>query len=277
MKMGYATMSFGEQPIDIAIGAISRLGFDGIELCTWKGLPADLDLLDEERQKEIKYLAEEAGLIINAVGGHVGYIETDEKKRIASINRTKNNIDLAVELGATVVDTFSGASRQDIPEERAWELLVDSISDCADYGAERGVFIGFEPHIGMLVDTPEKVLRLLSSVKSSSLKVNLDVSHFAIFGLHIPDVVRLLSRHMIHTHLKDVRGVYPEFEFLIPGEGDLNIREFVMALKENGYDGFVTSEISVMRQRWCDYDPFYAAELTHRTVSYVFKELGLGH
>jgi len=71
--------------------------------------------------------------------------------------------------------------------------------------------------------------------------------------------------------------LYPDFQFLIPGEGDLNIGEFVMALKENGYDGFVTSEISVMRQRWCDYDPFYAAELTHRTVSYVFKELGLRH
>jgi len=277
MKMGYATMSFGEQPIDIAIRDISRLGFDGIELCTWKGLPTDLDLLDKKRQREIKHLAEEARLIINAVGGHVGYIETDEKKRIASITRTKRNIDLAVELGATVVDTFSGASREDIPEERAWELLVDSISDCADYGVERGVFIGFEPHIGMLVDTPEKVLRLLSSVTSSSLMVNLDVSHFAILGLRIPDVVRLLSRHVIHTHLKDVRGLYPDFQFLIPGEGDLNIREFVMALKENGYDGFVTSEISVMRQRWCDYDPFYAAELTHRTVSYVFKELGLRH
>jgi len=277
MKMGYATMSFGEQPIDIAIRAVSRLGFDGIELCTWKGLPTDLDLLDKKRQREIKHLAEEARLIINAVGGHVGYIETDEKKRIASINRTKRNIDLAVELGATVVDTFSGASREDIPEERAWELLVDSISDCADYGAERGVFIGFEPHVGMLVDTPEKMLRLLSSVKSSSLKVNLDVSHFAILGLHIPDVVRLLSRHIIHTHLKDARGLYPDFQFLIPGEGDLNIREFVMALKENGYQGFVTSEISVMRQGWRDYDPFYAAELTHRTVSYVFKELGLGH
>ena len=275
MKMGYATMSFGEQPIDIAIGAVSRLGFDGIELCTWKGLPADLDLLDEERQREIKNLAEEAGRIINAVGGHVGYIETDEKKRIASITRTKRNIDLAVELGATVVDTFSGASREDIPEERAWELLVDSISDCADYGAERGVFIGLNR---MLICWWILLRRCsVSSVKSSSLKVDLDVSHFAIFGLHIPDVVRLLSRHIIHTHLKDARGLYPDFQFLIPGEGDLNIREFVMALKENGYQGFVTSEISVMRQGWRDYDPFYAAELTHRTVSYVFKELGLGH
>ena len=257
--------------------ALSRLGFDGIELGTWKGLPTDLDLIDEERRREIKSLAKEAGLIINAVGGHVGYIETDEKKRIASVNRTKKNIDLAVELGATVVDTFSGAALEDIPEERAWELLVDSISDCADYGAERGVFIGFEPHIGMLVDTPEKVLRLLSSVKSSSLKVNLDVSHFAILGLHIPSVVRLLSRHIIHTHLKDVRGLHPEFEFLIPGEGDLNIKEFVMALKGNGYDGFVTSEVSVMRQRWRDYDPFYAAELAYGAVSNVFRELGLGH
>lgn len=268
-------MSFMEKPIETVVEALSRLGFEGIELCTWKGLPTDLDLLDEERRREIRCLAEEAGLIINAVGGHVGYIETDEKKRIASVNRTKRNIDLAVELGATVVDTFSGAALEDIPEERAWELLVDSISECADYGTERGVSIGFEPHIGMLVDTPEKVLRLISSVKSSSLKVNLDVSHFAILGLHIPNVVRSLSRHVIHTHLKDVKGLYPDFQFLIPGEGDLNIGEFVVALKENGYDGFVTSEVSVMRQRWRDYDPFSAAELTYRTVLGVFRELGL--
>jgi len=275
MKIGYFTMSFGDKPIETVIQALSKIGFEGIELCTWRGSPTDVDLIDEERCRKIKRLAKEAGLIINAIGGHIGYIETDERKRTANVERTKKNIDLAVDLGATVVDTFSGASRGDTPEEEAWKLLVESISNCADYAAQRGISIGFEPHVGMFVDTPEKVLRLLSSVKTSSLKVNFDASQFAVLGLHIPAVVRLLSKHIVHTHLKGTKGIYPNHQFLIPGEDGFNIKEFLTALKENGYDGFITSEISKMRQAWPNYDPFSAAELTYRAVSSVFREMGL--
>jgi len=277
MKIGYFTMSFGDKPIEIVTQVLSKLGFDGIELCTWGGSPTNVDLLDEERRRKVKCLAEDAGLIINAIGGHVAYIETDEKKRMANVKRTKKNIDLAVDLGATVVDTFSGAAPEGTSEGKAWESLVESISDCADYAAQRGIFIGFEPHIGTFINTPEKVLRLLSLVKATSLKVNFDASQFAVLGLHIPAAVRLLSKYIIHTHLKDTKGTYPDFQFLIPGEGDFNIKEFVVALKENGYEGFVTSEISKMRQAWPNYDPLFAATLTYKTVSNVFKELGLKH
>jgi len=276
MKIGYFTMSFGRnESMKNIVKCLSKLGYDGFELCTWKGYPADVDTLDRDKIRKIKMLVKNAGLVINAIGGHVGYIEPNENVRKNNVNRTKRNIDLAVDLGATVVDTFSGSAPKRLMEKEAWEMLVDSISECADYAAERGITLGFEPHIGLFIDTPEKMLHLISLIESPSLKVNFDVSHFAILGLEISKVIRKLSEHIVHTHLKDVKGVYPNFQFCIPGEGELNIKEFIHSLRENGYDGFITSEVSGMRQKLPGYDPYFAAELTYKTVSAIFKELKL--
>jgi len=276
VKIGYFTMSFGRnESMESIVKCLSKLGYDGFELCTWKGYPTDVDTLDRNKIRKMKTLVKDAGLVINAIGGHVGYIEPDENVRKNNVNRTKRNIDLAVDLEATVVDTFSGTAPKCLTEKEAWEILVDSISECADYAAEREVTIGFEPHIGLFIDTPEKMLHLISLVESPSLKVNFDVSHFAILGLEIPKVVHELSEYIVHTHLKDVKGIYPNFQFCIPGEGELNIKEFILSLRENGYDGFITSEISGMRQKLPGYDPYFAAELTYKTVSAIFKELKL--
>ena len=276
MKIGYFTMSFGSnEPMESIVKCLSNLGYDGFELCTWKGYPMDVDSLNNDKIRKMRQLVEDAGLVINVIGGHIGYIEPNEKLRKNNVNRTKRNIDLAVDLGARVVDTFSGVSPKGFSEKKAWEMLVESISECADYASERDIIIGFEPHIGLFIDTPEKMLHLISLIESPSLKVNFDVSHFAILGLEIPKVIRKLSEHIVHTHLKDVKGVYPDFQFCIPGEGELNIKEFILSLKESGYDGFVTSEISGMRQKLPGYDPYFAAELTYKTVSAIFKELKL--
>jgi sugar phosphate isomerase/epimerase len=55
--------------------------------------------------------------------------------------------------------------------------------------------------------------------------------------------------------VKDQRGVAPDYEFLIPGEGDFDYARYLSALSAAGYDGSVTVEISAQVQRRPDYDP----------------------
>ena len=126
-----------------------------------------------------------------------------------------------------------------------------------------------------MIDTPEKILQLLELVDSPFLKVNFDISHFDIIGLTIEDTVAALASHTAHTHVKDQRGRVPNYEFLIPGEGDFDYVSYLKAMQAHGYKGFITVEISVMVQRRPDYDPFAAATLSYETLSRAFIEAGV--
>ena len=163
------------------------------------------------------------------------------------------------------------------PEE--WDtirdLLVERTQELVEYAQSRSVTIAMEPHVGAAIDTPEKVLQLLELVDSPFLKVNFDISHFDIVGFTIEDTVAALAPHTAHTHVKDQRGRVPNYEFLIPGEGNFDYVSYLKAMQAHGYDGFITVEVSVMVQHRPDYDPFAAATLSYETLSHAFIEAGI--
>ena len=68
-------------------------------------------------------------------------------------------------------------------------------------------------------------------------------------GIPIAESVGALAAHTVHTHVKDERGVAPNYQFLIPGEGEFDYVAYLRAMREHGYTGFITAEISIMVQR----------------------------
>jgi len=118
---------------------------------------------------------------------------------------------------------------------------------------------------------PAKVLRqFLDSLNSHGVAVNLDPANLVmVVGDDPVDAVKTLGDYIVHTHAKDgkmlrpcnpevIYGVIdhdtiatstPAFAELPLGEGDVNFPTYIQALKEIGYDGFLTIE------RECGDDP----------------------
>jgi sugar phosphate isomerase/epimerase len=86
--------------------------------------------------------------------------------------------------------------------------------------------------------------------------------------------VAALAPYTVHTHIKDERGRAPDHEFLIPGEGDFDLVTYLQEMKKNGYDGYITAEVSIMVQKRPGYDPLAAAEQTYRHMAQAFDEAG---
>ena len=145
-----------------------------------------------------------------------------------------------------------------------------------DYCAAREVVLAIEPHVGDGLSTPERSLWLIEEVNSPNLKLNFDISHFEIQGMPTAEVVQLLAPHSVHTHVKDQRGLVPDFEFLIPGEGPFDFVRYLKLMRQVGYSGYITAEVSMQVQGRPDYDPMAAAELTYRTLDAAFREAGIG-
>jgi inosose dehydratase len=277
MKLGYSTWGMPTVPAEVAIRLIGELGFDGIELTVIPNYTTELSTLDAAERKRIAGLLREYRLALPAIAAHSSLLESDPEAHARNMARLKGAIDLAVEWAQgdqlAVIDTTTGGKPENWERDKA--RLVERTTELVDYAASRGVTIAMEPHIGAIIETPDRVLELLELVNSPYLKVNFDISHFDIIGLSIEETVATLAPVSAHTHVRDQRGRYPDYEFLIPGEGNFDYVAYLKAMQAHGYTGFITAEVSMMVQRRPNYDPLAAATLTYQTLDRAFKEAGL--
>lgn len=277
MKLGYSTWGMPTVPIDTAITHVSGLGFDGIELTIIPRFTTELSTLDSAERKRIATLLKQHNLALPAIAAHSSLLDTDPDAHEKNMWRLKGGVDLAIDLAQddeiAAVNTTPGGKPEDWDTNK--EFLVERVGELVEYGASQGVTIAMEPHIGAIIDTPEKVLELLELVNSPYLKVNFDISHFDIVGIPTEETVSALAPVSIHTHVKDQKGLAPDFEFLIPGEGPFDYVEYLKLMEAHGYDGFITAEVSFMVQARENYDPLAAATLSYQTLSKAFVEAGI--
>ena len=116
---------------------------------------------------------------------------------------------------------------------------------------------------------------MLDAIGAPNLKVNFDISHFNVQGVPIEASVRALAPVTAHAHVKDERGIAPDHEFLIPGEGSFDFVRYLQLMQESGYTGFISPEVSVMVQRRPNYDPLAAAAQTYETLAHAFEMAGI--
>ena len=277
MNLGYSTWGMPTVPIDVAIPHIAQLGFDGMELAVGPRFITELSTLDAAERKRIAGLLKQHNLALPAIAAHSSLMETDLEAHAQNMSRLKGAADLGVELAQgdslPAINTTSGGQPEEWDNQK--QFLTERIGELVEYTQTLGVTVAMEPHIGGLIDTPDKVLELLDLVGSPYLKVNFDISHFDIIGIPTEESVAALAPHSAHTHVKDQRGLAPDFEFLIPGEGPFDYVNYLKLMAQHGYDGFITAEVSFMVQAREDYDPLAAATLSYETLSRAFADAGI--
>ena len=274
MKIGYCTWGMPEVEMDEAIPYLANLGYDGVEITVIPGYTTELSTLTSKERSRIKTLFTNHDLEMPAIAGHTSLLDPDTKQHAANMKRLKATVELAADMtmGELVpcLDTTPGGKPDDWNEIK--ERLLNETGNLVDFGAQLGVTLAMEPHIGCCLCDVERTLWLLEQINSPYLKLNYDISHFDVAGIPTAESVAALAPHTIHTHVKDQRGTTPDFEFLIPGEGDFDYVEYLNAMREAGYDDYITVEVSIMVQKREDYDPLAAAELSYRTLANAFEE-----
>jgi sugar phosphate isomerase/epimerase len=283
MKLGYNTWSMPTLPFDKAVPHLGRLGYDSVEVTVSEGWQTDVMLLPPGEATRWRRIAADAGVAMTSLTANVPVLVETEAWRAAR-ERLTRSLALAAELGEPsqrmpVSLTASGPPdrTQSLPafSEKVWRkdraLVIERFSELAAIAAPLGVRVALEPHFATVVCNAPRALDVLHAVDSEALGLNFDVSHFAVQGLPIADAARALGPHAIACEVKDQRGVSPDFQFLIPGEGDFDYAAFLKELAASGYDGSVAVEISVFRQRVLGYDPYDAAERSYSVLAKAFN------
>ena len=273
MKLGYSTWGMPTVEMDEAVPHLASLGYDGIEITVIPGYSTELGTLDTAERGRIRGLFAKHGVEMPAIAGHTSLLEHDVRQHAANMKRLRETVELAADFTmdhlVPCLDTTPGGRPEDWLHVR--DRLLNEAGDLVDFGAHHGVVIAMEPHIGCCLCDVERTLWLLDQIDSEYLKLNYDISHFDVAGVPTAESVAALAPHTVHTHVKDQRGRAPDFEFLIPGEGDFDYVEYLDAMKAAGYDDYITVEVSKMVQEREDYDPLGAAGLAYRTLEAAFE------
>lgn len=264
MKLAFSAWAMRHLPIERQVEIVASPGYAGIELVSAPGAAIDPARLDAAGRRHVRAIVERGGLSLTAIAGHGDLIAPDGAERAAHEAHVRASLDLAADLDAPVVVCMGYGRPETYEVDKV--RIADAFRPLAEHAGRRGVVLALEPHVGQAIDLPEKCIELIELVGSPHFRLNLDNSHFECMGRDLNDYVPLLAPLSVHTHLKDQRGLWPEHEFLVPGEGDFDYPRYVRALQAADYRGYVTVEISVMVQRRPDYDP---AEVAARSYAIV--------
>jgi len=277
MRIGYSNWGMPTTPIEEAIPAVAKMGYQGLEITVTPKWCTELAVLDKAKKRLIYDLMAENNLTITGVIRNASMVEADAALNEANMVELRQSVDLAAEWAqpgepSVMISVLGGHTDE-------WEakknLAIERLLPLADYAAERHVYVALELHVGGLLDRPERVVWFFEQVKHPAVRLNFDISHMEVMGYTIDQSVPLLAPYSIHTHVKDQRGRYPNFEFLTPGEGPFDFVHYLKAMDAAGYNGFVTAEVSVMVQRRPNYDPFFHAQLAYWTLYKAFQVSGL--
>lgn len=239
MKLGVITDCL-KRPFKEAVEIAHALGVTGVQIYATK---EDLcpEVLDAEARAGLRAFLLSRGIELSALcgdfGGHGFEREEGNALRVA---RTKAVIDLAADLGTSVVTTHIGVIPSDENDPR-YGVMLRALTECGLYAKSRGVTLAIETG-------PEPAATLLRFLERTQggIGVNLDPANFIMLVGEDPvPAVDLLGRYIVHTHIKDGRraeGNEPPYVELPVGEGDVPWDRYLAALKRVGYDGYLTVE-----------------------------------
>jgi sugar phosphate isomerase/epimerase len=181
-----------------------------------------------------------AGVRVSAIGSPIGKVPVGAPFA-PELERMRRIADIAGDLGTALVRVFSFYIPPGEPPERYRAQVIDRMGALARIAEERGVVLAHENEKDIYGDTPGRCADLITAVDSPALRATFDAANFVQCGVRpFTDAYPLLRPHLVYLQVKDARA--GTGEVTPAGEGDGEMRETLLALRDSGFTGFMSLE-----------------------------------
>lgn len=120
-------------------------------------------------------------------------------------------------------------------------LVAENLRKLDGYASGKGVKLLVETN-GVLADS-DRMLELLETAGCSNVGVLWDVHHpFRYFGEPVVKTWSALKDFIKFVHIKDSVVESGKIRYKMMGHGDIPVREALLLMKDEGYQGFVSLE-----------------------------------
>lgn len=262
--------------LDFFLASMKRIGVTNIEL---SGNRSHFNVVNEteESARRIGQKIRDMGLKLicfcpeqNNFPYNISAKEEVDRKR--SVEYLKKSIAMTHYMGCEQMLLCPGTGYLEEIYEEVWCRCKESINELVKTAEEYQVFLLLETQgleESVIINNVHQQRRMLNEVEHTYLKAMLDTVQMAMYDPGISKDMEILGDKMRHVHLGNTKLVNPEWQDntlnkrMTPGmqsyghigimDGELPLEEYVTALGDCNYKGYITIEI-------CSADYFLEAE-----------------
>lgn len=246
------------KPMPEALAMAAKMGAKGVQVYATRGEMSPEELVGQKR-KDFLRMVKDNGLVISALCGDLGRGFGNPELNPGLIERSKLILEMAKELETDIVTTHIGVTPAD-PNHPRYKIMQDACGELAAFADSLDAHFAIETG----PETSATLKNFLDSLHSTGVAVNLDPANLVmVTGDNPAKAVHNLKDYIVHTHAKDGvklldrdpeiiyglvngdRGAEPAFEEVPLGEGSVPWQEYLQALTDIGYKGFLTIEREV--------------------------------
>jgi inosose dehydratase len=265
--------TYGMQSLDVekALATIRETGYDGAELCLMPGWPSEASKLDAAARRRIR---ETKFPIPTMIEGFNTLVPAADHTK--TLDRIRAAAALAYDLAPKrppILQTVLGGKPAEW--EQVKEQMAARLADWARVAAETKLPLAVKSHIGSASNTPEKLIWLLDRVQNPALSGIYDYGHFQLLDLGLKTTLEMLLPRISFITVKDGRMVDGNVQFLLPGDGTVDYKQYFAILAACRYKGWMLVEISRQLQTKPGYDPVEAARRSYRNLAGLLEQAGL--
>ncbi len=247
-KIGVMVDSF-KRGVKGGLEAASELGAEGVQIYATQGEMA-AENMTLAKITELKKMLKDNGLVVSALcadfGGH-GF--TVKEENTLRIEKSKRVVDLVLKLDSNIITTHIGVVPE-VPDD-TYKVLQEACNDIGLYAEKNGAVFAVETG----PERAEVLAAFLDSLSTKGVGVNMDPANLVmLYGDDPVKAVSVLSKYIVHTHAKDgikldppqvINGRKHTYLETPLGQGGVDFTAYLKALKDIGFDGFLTIEREV--------------------------------
>jgi len=253
MKKGISQWAFGNKSLKECFKLAKEAGFDGVEVAIAEEGEITLNSTKKDIQKIVD-ASRSVGIEISslATGLFWSYSLTSdnssEQKKAKDIVKKMLEVASWLEVDAILVvpgavDVFFKPNFSVVSYDKVYERSFDALKELAPIAESYKVNIAIENVWNKFLLSPIEMQNFVDSVGSHYVGVYFDVGNVVTFGF--PEQwIKILGKRIKRIHFKDFKksvGTADGFVNLL--YGDVNWPDVISALKEVGYNNYVTAEL----------------------------------
>jgi sugar phosphate isomerase/epimerase len=247
IKFGICNEIFDGWDMKESMAFAKKAGYDAIEIAPFT-INNDVTQISAEKRKEVRDAAAEVGIEISGI--HWVLVKTegmhltidDETVRQKTSDYLVELVNFCHDLGGTRIVVGSPYQRnleEGVTFEQGWERATEAFKASVKRAEETGIVVCFEPLAPSetnFINTAAQGIEFVEQFKSDAFKIIIDCKAMCSEEISIPEIIRASHPHFAYFHANDenLKG---------PGFGDVDFKPIAAALKEVGYDGYVSVEV----------------------------------
>ena len=256
-------------PTDDFISIANEAKFEAIEL-TWDKVES---ALANNALKKLSGKIERQGLTVASINGPENFNLLGPKQFSEVKDRTRNLAQAARELSCNLLAPVPSPMTSGLSESEVRTQTAESISQMAEACGE-DVNLGLE-FLGMRdcsVSSLKTAMEIVKAVNRKNVGLTLDSFHMYLSKSQLLDIQSIGSDRVFIVHVNDSEpgelSVLRDSNRVFPGQGVIDLKQFVKDLAKIRYDGVLSLEL--LKPSYWQEDPRKIAAIGRESLKRVF-------